>query len=405
MTPISIGADFADAAPTARCRLRPWCITRLLLLISLVPGIAAAQSPAARTSPPTDPAQSNAVQSTAAESAALEQTKQLGPVKLTLKLTPARPTIGDELTLELRVVAAKGVEVLMPEFGDALDRYTILNFVPRQRIEPSGASVHTQRYTLQATFSGAQSIPPILVEFVDNRAGKKPAPDDLDAYELFTDRLDFEVQSVAPRGAGQALKPPLGAFEQITPGKSGSYRWLLSAIVAALIATVGGLMWWARRWRKRTLRINAYEIARRRLDALLARGPVTEPERIPEFYVDLSSIVRQYLEHRFELRAPDLTTEEFLEHAAKARDLSSDHRSLLRDFLRQADLVKFAGRSATEAEMRDSSDLAARFLEETRANAPLIASADGAPPPIDEPPQADERNCSEDSNSGAATNA
>ena len=40
--------------------------------------------------------------------------------------------------------------------------------------------------------------------------------------------------------------------------------------------------------------------------------------------------------------------------------------------------MKFAGVRASEEEIRRSSDLAARFLEETRENAPLIDDPDAA---------------------------
>lgn len=43
----------------------------------------------------------------------------LGPVKVTTTLAPREPTIGDEITLEIRVTAAAHVDVLMPEFGEA----------------------------------------------------------------------------------------------------------------------------------------------------------------------------------------------------------------------------------------------------------------------------------------------
>ena len=52
--------------------------------------------------------------------------------------------------------------------------------------------------------------------------------------------------------------------------------------------------------------------------------------------------------------------------------LSPEHQRLLRDFLRQADLVKFAGLRASENDIRVSTDLAVQFLEETRENAPWI---------------------------------
>ena len=77
-------------------------------------------------------------------------------------------------------------------------------------------------------------------------------------------------------------------------------------------------------WRRRARR-QVYEIARWRLDRLLAK-PRPSAEQIDAFYVELSSIVRRYLEDRFELRAPELTTEEFLASVGESPDLSRDHR-------------------------------------------------------------------------------
>jgi hypothetical protein len=72
------------------------------------------------------------------------------------------------------------------------------------------------------------------------------------------------------------------------------------------------------------------------------------------------------------LRAPELTTEEFLDSVQQAPVLSAAHQTLLRQFLRQADLVKFAGVKPMEEDIQSSIDAARRFLEETRENAPMI---------------------------------
>jgi len=134
----------------------------------------------------------------------------LGPVKATVQLEPAEPVIGDTLTLTLTVVAEKDVELLMPEFGEALERFSILDFVPRQSIDDQGRTVATQTYRLEPPSSGPHAIPPILIEFVDRREGRQPAPEGQDAYELLTERIDFKVQSVLPDDAQADLKPPLG---------------------------------------------------------------------------------------------------------------------------------------------------------------------------------------------------
>jgi hypothetical protein len=84
------------------------------------------------------------------------------------------------------------------------------------------------------------------------------------------------------------------------------------------------------------------------------------------FYVRLSGVVRRYLEDRFGLRSPELTTEEFLDELSRSPELVRDHRTLLASFLRRADLVKFAHYVPTSGDLEDSIQAAQRFLDETR---------------------------------------
>lgn len=142
------------------------------------------------------------------------------------------------------------------------------------------------------------------------------------------------------------------------------------------------------RWRRRAQRLTAYQLARARLDRLLAK-PFPGPQQVDPFFVELSAIVRRYLEDRFELRAPELTTEEFLVAVGQAgafcresfSAISPEHQALLREFLRLADLVKFAGIQPSNDDIRQSIDAAGRFLDETQQNAPMVAgiSFDRAP--------------------------
>ncbi len=296
-----------------------------------------------------------------------------GPVKVRIALEPDKPTIGDIVTLTITVTAEKDVEVLMPEFGDAVERFTIVDFAPRQSIDSGGRSVFIQKYRLQTPASGKQAIPPILVEYVDRRPGQKSAPDGLDAFEIMTERLEFTVNSVVPEGASAKLKPALGKLGRREPLPRSNWPFYAAGCLVIAVAVPLGVRAWIA-WRQRARRKSAYEIARVRLDRLLAR-PRPTSQQVDAFYVELSSIVRRYLEDRFDLRAPELTTEEFLASVGKlggSAELSREHQSLLREFLRQADLVKFAGVQPTSADIDKSIQTAARFLDETRENAPLL---------------------------------
>ena len=90
------------------------------------------------------------------------------------------------------------------------------------------------------------------------------------------------------------------------------------------------------------------ERALRELEALLARG-LPGRDRFKDYYVELTMVVRRYVERRYAIRAPKLTTEEFLSAARGNPAFPGPSVAPLGAFLEAADLVKFAGADATPA--------------------------------------------------------
>ena len=296
-----------------------------------------------------------------------------GPVTATVSLAPAAPRLGDALTLTLAVVAEADVAVDMPAFGDALGRFAIVDFTPREEVDEDGAVRFLQRYTLQAPTSGRQRIPQLRIEFVDERAGQTDAR----PLELLTDELGFEVESVLPEGEViDELLParaPLAELEG--PWLTRNWLWLAAA-VAALAVVAGGVVVWLRRAAERR-RLTAFDRATARLDRLRRQG-LPDAARMDSWYVELSDIVRRYIEERFALRAPELTTEEFLLEAGRSTELTAGHRELLSAFLARCDRVKFARYSPGEGESQEALEVAHRFLRETRATTQDRAAAGDA---------------------------
>lgn len=295
---------------------------------------------------------------------ALEEQTQLGPVTVLIRLEPEEPVIGDPMTLTIEALAEENIEVLMPEFGEALERYTIIDFVPREKLDPDGRTRFSQRYTLQSPRSGEHTLPAVLVEFVDRRPGHDPAPEGLDAYELLTEPLTFEVASVVLDASDLELSPPMGALSARGGVASNPWLWLAGIVLVLLGAAPFAYAAWQRLQSRAAVR-SAYELARSELDALLA-GPRPTGDRIDEFIVELSGIMRRYLERRFQLRSPELTTERFLEVVSGSPDLGDAHQVFLRDFLRQSDLVKFAHVIPDAKAIQEAIDAVANFVEETR---------------------------------------
>ena len=105
----------------------------------------------------------------------------------------------------------------------------------------------------------------------------------------------------------------------------------------------------------------AYEnLERLKNENLLARG------LIKEYYIRLSDIVRHYLEGRFQLRAPEMTTEEFLHSLQYSTELNAQHKESLKNFLNACDMVKFAKYDPDVRESEQSFLFAKKLVDETK---------------------------------------
>lgn len=135
--------------------------------------------------------------------------------------------------------------------------------------------------------------------------------------------------------------------------KLAGWAALALALAAALVALVVALVRYVAR-RVREHRMSPIERAWVELDRLIKKG-LPGRGRYKDFYVELTMVVRRYIQRRYGIKAPHMTTEEFL-RAAKPSDE-------LRVFLESADMIKFAGVEATPETADDATESARRYLE------------------------------------------
>ncbi|MBQ7667020.1 MAG: hypothetical protein IJS46_03390, partial [Kiritimatiellae bacterium] len=85
--------------------------------------------------------------------------------------------------------------------------------------------------------------------------------------------------------------------------------------------------------------------------------------RFKDFYCELTLVVRRHIERRHGISAPRQTTEEFLSSVSGRPEFPADTVARLGEFLSAADMVKFAGVSATRASAQDAAAAARAYLD------------------------------------------
>jgi len=152
------------------------------------------------------------------------------------------------------------------------------------------------------------------------------------------------------------IKPPI----EIPNG----WGWVPAALAIIILAAITFFLW--RWWQKRREQIAfvppvpAHVRAKQKLEEALAL--ISQPK---EFCVLVSDTIRFYLEERFQFRAPERTTEEFLRELGGTDLLAPEQKESLGNFLESCDLVKFAKYEPCEKELRELHGSAVKLVEET----------------------------------------
>ena len=169
----------------------------------------------------------------------------------------------------------------------------------------------------------------------------------------------------------RAIKPPVEI-----PSGWAWVGWTLLALAAAAL-----LFWAWHYWQKKRQQVPVVPVvpphvrAKQRLQEALAL--ISQPR---PFCIAVSDTLRLYLEERFDFRAPERTTEEFLYELQSTNLLTASQKDRLREFLERCDLVKFAKYEPREPELRGLHDSALKLVEETEPR-PVVAPGATILPP------------------------
>lgn len=153
--------------------------------------------------------------------------------------------------------------------------------------------------------------------------------------------------------------------------------WALGIAGLAALFFIANWLWnrsQRRGSQSRALEMPPYELARRKLE-ILAKKRLWENGQIKQYYGDLTFILREYLQKRYDIPALESTTEETLAYLQE-RDFPQHLQQPLTETLLQADLVKFAKSTPPESFHEQALHQVQALIESTRqepASTPIPA--------------------------------
>jgi hypothetical protein len=317
--------------------------------------------------------------------APIEKSAERGPVKMTVRVEKSPITIAEKVNLRIEITATEGVDVEMPSFGDKLNEFEIMDFrdragVPLSKADhgaASGARRWTQEYVLESFLSGDLEIPAITARFHDKRDPNKAVDG-----EIASEPFKVAVRSLLAGEFDPKNYRDIKGTVALPVERGRAWIWWTAGGAGAIVLLIALGIWMRNRRRRAATPTPLlphewafFALQRLEEDRLIETG------QVQSFYFRLSAIVREYIERRFGLMAPERTTPEFLAEIRKSPVLTAEHQRGLGDFLQAADMVKFARYEPGPNEVQAALGTARSFVDQTTTvpNASAVTVATSEP--------------------------
>lgn len=260
-----------------------------------------------------------------------------GQVTANAELGKTAIIIGDQVQLNLVVNHSPGIEIIGADLTalEALKEVEVLGTSNWDTIAQGGEFILEQRLTLTSFDSGYYYIPKIPVDYkgADGKLSKAFTPN----------KIPLTVNTVPIQSDSTTLAPIKPIIEEEL-----NIRDFLPYIAGllALALLIGGFYYYNKKKQEAEIPpppeiiLPAHEIAFNKLGAL-KKAKLWQQGHIKEYQSQLTYIVREYLENRFDINALESTTYEIMQEM-KTSTMEEDWKEKLNTMLQTADLVKFA---------------------------------------------------------------
>lgn len=259
--------------------------------------------------------------------------------------------IGDKVKYQVEVSTEKNVEIKFPKFADdKIGDFEIKGSGSKIKKGFFGKIIYINWYDIAVYTAGSYAIPRIEIKYKQNSAK--------DWIIVKGNTVNVTVRSLIPSSGVKDIRDIKGPFYIF------EINWFI-VIAAVIIITASALIFilYSKKRSASPIRL-PHETALEELEAI--KGAYARGGGVKEYYVGISDCIRRYIERVFKLKAPEMTTEEFLDSLKGSGVLSPEQKGLLRDFLNACDLVKFAKYTPSRNEIEAVPMSAQKFIEETK---------------------------------------
>jgi len=261
-------------------------------------------------------------------------------VTATAEVSKEAIQLGEELPLVIKVERPESIVVDWPKMLGNIGAFEILSYSQKQTTSLENGNVsESQTISLTSFDEGVFAIPGLVFKYRDNNRQK----------QVQTTGIKVGVRSVAidttqsflPIKDIAAIDVPMIDYIKYYLNK---YKWVLIILLLALVAAF--LFWKWYRGKEEAIDETPKEIVPAHITALeklrgIEKQQLWQQGEIKIFYSQITDVLREYVEHKFEVSAMESTTDEILEGLHKT-DINPALSSKLKQLLTDADLVKFA---------------------------------------------------------------
>jgi len=274
------------------------------------------------------------------------------------RLDARQIVIGDQARLFLEVHNNPAIgRVQWAAIPDTFNNLEVVEKGKIDTLQQGGMVTYRQRLVITGFDSGVFKIPAFVFPVIPNTGNP---------YMVQTDSFNLLVQTVAV-DTTKAFKPIKGII-YVKPSWL-DYIWYIIGAVVFVILIIFVIIYFIRNKKVAPPPpagpVETLQDHTLRLLAELESRQLWQKKQVKEYYVELTDIVRNYIEARFHTAAMELTTDELLYKAQLLRDLQPYH-GLLTDILHTADLAKFAKAQPLPQEHTDAMEKAKKLVNDSR---------------------------------------